>query len=166
MQHGLQDILLVGLCPRANRQLGDLHRCPVQTGNIPVHEVSLRFSVGNGPCEPLVPGLLGRVRGGELVGNAGSHTHHFCGFQSIHEPLEIRHNLPRVVVGDGGGVAGPNPITTIDQHSRQDRTVPLGLNTHVVLGLECEQVLVCGNEEASGQRAQQGEYVSGEEEVD
>ena len=58
MEHDLQHILLVVLCPCANGQFSDLNTGRAESGSIAIHQVLGRLHMGYGASEVLVPRLL------------------------------------------------------------------------------------------------------------
>lgn len=69
-------------------------------------------------------------------------TYHLCGLHSGYHPLQVGDDLPRVVVGNEGGVPGPDPLAPVDEHHGQDGAVPLRLDAEVVLVESVELVVV------------------------
>ena len=60
MNHRLQHILLVGLCPWADRQLCDLNRVFFYDGYLTVAHIAVVLQLINGAFEILVPRMLCR----------------------------------------------------------------------------------------------------------
>ena len=58
MEHDLQHILLVVLCPCTNGQFSDLNTGRAESGSVAIHQVLGRLHMGYGASEVLVPRLL------------------------------------------------------------------------------------------------------------
>ena len=90
----------------------------------------------------------------------GVAPYHVLGLVPVHHPLEVGHQVPGVVVGDLGAVAGTDAVGSVHQHHGQDRAVPLRLNALVVFQQVLQTVVVMRRKRQPGQRTQHGEDVS------
>lgn len=74
----------------------------------------------------------------------------------VQHAVDVVDDLPRVVIGDLAGPAGPDALGAVHQHHGDDGNVPLGLHLLVVIKQELEQVGVDGREQGLGQRTESG----------
>ena len=90
-------------------------------------------------------------------------AYHFLWLLVVNESLQVSHNLPYTIIRHTGGVAGTYPFTTIHQHHRDNGTIPLWLNTNVVISEVLQLSIVRAREYESGQGTQHGEDISSRE---
>lgn len=74
----------------------------------------------------------------------------------LQHAVDVVDDLPRVIIGDLAGPAGPDALGAVHQHHGDDGNVPLGLHLLVVVKQELEQVGVDGREQGLGKRTELG----------
>mmetsp|Transcript_23554 Transcript_23554/g.64092 ORF Transcript_23554/g.64092 Transcript_23554/m.64092 type:complete len:425 (-) Transcript_23554:201-1475(-) len=128
-KHGSERLLVV-LRPAPDGQLRDLQR----------RRAPLLDHADN-----VVAVLVGR--GHDAALEAGPPGAHLLQGLAPNVPLQVRDDVARRVVGQGGGPAGSDPIGAVDQQHGQHGNVPDGLDGLALLQLELEDLVVRGVED-------------------
>lgn len=71
--------------------------------------------------------------------------------------MDVADNFTHVIVGDSTSPACANAIRAVDQYEWDDGNIPLWLNTHVVIVVVLEQVVIHSREKEPSQRTRESE---------